>query len=310
VTAEPIAEVIADIRAGRVNHPAAIDEPGITTSLKLLQRAQLPQPVVDCTAVFHAQQQRSKIDLYGDYPSIVPPWEDALLCYVNTYGNTLALQVHRDDHDGSAMSREDWFTENPVDWPRVRWIASTSIWVGGRSGGGRPLPTSGPCHMFRHAIRDDGAIEDINWIALLDRRGEQFATRRTVETSESEGTWEAPMVTVGAALNFLGASNVDIAEPARPRPQRRRLDRIGVQVQTIVVRPPGKHRAKSAAARPIGADEALLSPVRGHWVRYGEQFNRGLLFGKHSGKFWVSGHVRGAGDAEPRDYELKPGRAA
>lgn len=310
MTAEPIADVVADIRAGRVKHPAAIDEPGIITSLKLLQRAQLPQPVVDCTAVFHAQRQRSKVDLYGDYPSIVPPWEDALFCYVNTFGNVLALQVHRGDHDGTAMSREDWFTDNPVDWARVRWIATTSIWVGGKSGDGRPLWTAGPCHVFRHAIRDDGAIEDINWIALLDRRGERFMTSRTVETESAESTWEAPMVTVGAALNFLGASNVGVAEPTRPRPERRRLARTGVQVQTIVVRPPGKHRAKSAAARPIGADEALLSPVRGHWSRYGPEHNRGLLFGKYSGKFWISGHVRGAGEAEPRDYVLKPGRAA
>lgn len=309
MTAEPIAEVVADIRAGRVRHPAAFDEPGIVMSLKMLKLAQRPQPVVDCTAVFHAQQQRSKVDLYGDYPSIVPPWEDALLCYENTFGNVLVLQMHRKDHDGSAIAHDDWVTSNPVNWPRVRWIAATAIWVGGKSGG-QTIQTAGPCHMFRHAIRDDGAIEDINWIALLDRRGEQFATRRTVDTSEAEATWEAPMVTVTAALNFLGATNVDIAEPSRSRPQRRRLERIGVQVQTIVVRPPGKHRAKSAIVRPIGADEALLSPVRGHFSHYGPAFNRGLLFGKYAGKFWVGSHVRGAGEVEQKDYLLKPGRAA
>ncbi len=310
MTAEQIAEVVADIRAGRVQHPAAFDEPGIVMSLRMLELAQRPQPVVDCTAVFHAQRQRSKVDLYGDYPSIVPPWEDALFCYENTYGNVMVLQVHRKDHDGSVMPAEDWFTQNEVNWSSVRWLVATAIWIGGKSGDGRPLPTSGPCHMFRHAVRDDGAIEDINWIALLDRTGKQLSSRRTVDVAGADATWEAPMVTVTAALNFLGASNVDIAEPSRPRPQRRRLERIGVQVQTIVVRPPGKHRAKSAAARPIGADEALLSPVRGHWARYGERYNRGKLFGKYEGKFWISGHVRGAGEVEPRDYVLKPGRAA
>ncbi|WP_426513151.1 hypothetical protein ACPPVO_22495 [Dactylosporangium sp. McL0621] len=58
------------------------------------------------------------------------------------------------------------------------------------------------------------------------------------------------------------------------------------------------------------AAEAVLSPVRGHFSHYGKQYNRGLLFGKYSGKFWVAGHVRGASRAEPKDYVLKPGVAA
>lgn len=310
MSAEPIAAVVADIRAGRVYHPAATDEPGIIASLKGLQRAQQPQPVIDCTAIFADCQRREAIDLYDDHPSITPPWEDALLCYVNTFGNVLVLQVHRDDHDGTAMSQDEWFTENTVDWARVRWIATTTIWVGGRGGtptelSGGPIPTAGPCHMFRHAIRDDGAPEDINWLALMERRGQHSASR-TAHVSSTEATWEAPMVTVSASLNFLNASNVDTAEPARPRPVRRRLARIGVTVQTIVVRPAGKNRAKSGVARPIDASESVLSPVRGHWARYGVD-GRGLLFGKYAGKFWIPAHARGQGDAvEQRDYVLKP----
>lgn len=309
MTAEPIAAVVADIRAGRVNHPAAFDEPGIISSLKLLEQAQVPQPVVDCTAIYDGYLKAGKgVALYDDHPSIVPPWENAFLCYVNRYGNVTALQVLRVDWDGSTPSRANWHTENEVDWSRVRWIAETTIWIGGRAGDGRYVPTSGPCHLLRHAIHEDGSLADINWVALMHKRGLTGESHAIGDPNME--VWDTATVMVGATLNFLGASNVDVAEPARPRPQRRRLARTGVQVQTIVVRPPGKHRAKSAVARPIGADEALLSPVRGHWARYGEQFNRGLLFGKYSGKFWVSGHVRGAGEAEPKDYVLRPGRAA
>lgn len=309
MTAEQIAEVIADIRAGRVEHPAAFDEMGFLSSLQLLEQAQIPQPVVDCTAIYDGYMKAGKgVALYDDHPSIVPPWENAFLCYVNQYGNVQALQVLRVDWDGMTPSRENWHTENDVDWTRVRWVAETSIWVGGRTGDGVYLPTSGPCHLLRHAIYEDGSLADINWVALMHKRG-VLGEAHDIGDPNTE-VWDTATVMVGAALNFLGASNVDVAEPARPRPQRRRLARTGITVQTIVVRPPGKHRAKSAAARPIGADEALLSPVRGHWARYGVEGREGLLFGKYSGKFWIPARVPTAGDAEPRDYLLKPGRAA
>jgi hypothetical protein len=302
---ERIAEVVADIRAGRTHHPAATDEAGIVTSLKLLDRAQQPQPVVDCTAIFNQCHARDTIALYEDHPQIVPPWPNALLCYVNTFGNVICLQVHRRDHDGSRP--KDWFTENDVDWARVKWIAETAVWVGGQSGDGQHMPTSGPCHLFRHAINADGSPADINWLALTARKG-QLAERRNIDDA-NQGTWDAAMITVGAALNFLNASNTDIAEPARPRPQRRRLARTGVTVQTIVVRPPGKRRAKSAAARPIDASETVLSSVRGHFSHYGEAYGRGLLFGKYAGKFWISSHIRGAGeDTDPKDYILRPAK--
>lgn len=303
--AEMIAEVVADIRAGRTHHPAATDEYGVVTSLKLLARAREPQPVVDCTAIFNMQRKTETTALYEDHPSITPPWPDALLCYVNTYGNVICLQVHRKDHDGSTPSRREWFTDNEVEWHRVRWVAETAVWVGGQSGDGRPMPTSGPCHMFRHAIHEDGSPADINWLALMARRG-QFGMHGEIEDA-NQSTWDGAMITIGASLNFLNAVNVDTAEPARPRAVRRRIERTGVDVSTIVVRPPGKRRARGPHARPLEASESVLSPVRGHWSHYGPRYNRGLLFGKYEGKFWIAGHVRGAGDDEAvRDYTLRP----
>lgn len=303
MSAEPIAEVVADIRRGRVDHPAKT-----TLDRTLLERARLPQPVVDCTAIHAAQQARDEIALYEDHPSITPPWENAFLCYVNTFGNVVAMQVHRHEHNGAPISRRNWFTENEIDWAGVRWIAETTIWVGGRSGDGKYMPTSGPCHMFRHAIGADGSPQDINWMALLDQRGQRV--EHDAMDDPNKGVWDAAMVTLGAALNFLNASNVEVAEPQRPRPERRRLARTGVTVQSIVVRPPGKRRAVSATPRPIEPGEHLFSPVRGHWARYGVEGREGLLFGKYAGKFWIPAFSRGQGDAESRDYVLKPGAAA
>lgn len=308
MTAEPIAEVVADIRAGRVNHPAGFDRAGIMASESLLALAQVPQPVVDCTAIYQAYINADKgVSLYDDHPSIVPPWTDSLLCWVNQHGNVTALQVHRADWDGSTPSLEKWFTQNEVDWARVRWIAETAIWIGGRGGDGRYLPTSGPCHLLRHAIHEDGSLADINWVALMHKRGVKGEAHEIGDPHTD--AWDTATVMVGAVLNFLGASNVEVAEPQRARPFRRRLARTGVTVQTIVVRPPGKRRATSSEPRAIEAGEQVFSPVRGHWARYGVD-GRGLLFGKYSGKFWISAHVRGQDEGELRDYVLKPGSAA
>lgn len=305
---EAIAELVGDIRAGRVNHPGAFDAEGGRASKHYLQRAQLPQPVVDCTAIYDAYLKSDRgVSLYDDHPSMTPPWADALLCYVNRFGNVNALQVHRRDWDGSTPNVRDWFTQNEVDWPRVRWIAETAIWIGGRTGDGKYMPTSGPCHLLRHAINDDGSLADLNWVALMRRRGPSGDAHEVGDPHTD--AWDTATVMVGATLNFLGASNVEVAEPDRPRPTRRRLARTGVTVQTIVVRPPGKRRAASSTPRPIEAGEQVFSPVRGHWAKYGID-GRGLLFGKLSGKYWISAHVRGQEDAEPRDYVLQPGRAS
>ncbi len=302
--AEQIAGVVADIQAGRTHHPGANNEPGIILSLKMLERARRPQPVVDCTAVFHAQRVAASVDLYDDHPSITPPWDDAMLCYVNTFGNVLCLQVNRRDWASSAPPR-DWRTVNDVDWARVRWIAETAIWLGGVTGDGSPLTTSGPCHMFRHAIHDDGSPADITWRALIPQRAQPDD-----DEDPNLATWQAALITLGGALSFLNCSNVDVAEPDRPRPERRRIARTGVTVQTIVVRPPGRHRTRSADPRPIDASETPVSPVRGHFSHYGAQYNRGLLFGKYAGKFWIPSHARGAKEdpkaPEPKTYVLKP----
>jgi hypothetical protein len=291
VTAEPIAAVVADIRKGRVHHKM----PDPVVNAYLLARATSPQPVVDASAIYGSLMERATtkgVNLYQDFSSTVSPWDDALIAYVNTHGNVMVLQVHQEPWDEAWQ----WETTNEVDWGRVRWLVEASVWVGGKDGAGRPLPTSGPVHLLQNAVYDDGFPADMHWVALLGG-------------ADAE-PWEMPTAVLNAALDFLACSNVEVAEPKRPFPVRQRLRKTRVQVQTIVVRPPGRRRAHTQdVARPMDELDVQLTSVRGSFARYGVD-GRGLLFGKYAGKFWRPAYVRGQGEVEPRDYVLKPASAA
>jgi hypothetical protein len=104
-------------------------------------------------------------------------------------------------------------------------------------------------------------------------------------------------------LNLCNCSNVEVMEPTgRPRAQRRRLERIGVCVQEIHIRPPGSgRRAVPRRLADVLAVSGGAAAVRGHFATYGAE-GRGLLFGRYAGRFWIPPHVRGAGEAAPRTY--------
>jgi len=286
--AEQIAEVVADIRAGNTTSQINIPE---RARQQFIDEIRAQQPVVDCTAIHSTQLRRSKIDLYGDHNEIVSPWDDAMFGFVNAFGNVIIGQVRQSSHDGSAFGQDVWATDNAIEWSRVRWITTATMWIGGRGTHG-PIATSGPLHLLRWAVCDSGEPADIGWTCLDPTLSEDQA------------------VTLTAALGFLNASNVGIAVPSRPRAVRRRMARTGVEVQAIVVRPPAARRSSCGGGRPLDADETELTHVRGHFVRYGPRWGRGLLFGRLEGKFWVPGHVRGAEGSDDagsnRGYVLKP----
>lgn len=291
--AESIAELASDLRAGRFRSP--LTGPGATELTRVAaERATAPQPVVEAQRIFTDVLDRfgrGGCDPYGAYPSVTPPWENALIGYVNRHGNTFGLQVHREPWAG----RKPWpVTGGDVNWAAVRWLAEAFIWLGGWSQG-QPMQTTGPCRLFQTAIYADGTPADLHWVQL-------------VGTEPDNDAWELHHLVFSAAMNFLNCRNVDIAEPGRPRPERRRIERTGTVVQTIVVRPPSRlRRSAGTAPRRMDADDQPLSPVRGHFAHYGPLYDRALLFGKYEGKFWIPGHVRGGGgQAEPRTYLLRP----
>jgi len=149
-------------------------------------------------------------------------------------------------------------------------------------------------HLWRLAVYGTGEPADMRWVQLLP--------------DVPLDNWEMTQITLLASLNFLACKNVDIAEPVRPRPERRRLARLGVDVQAIVVRPIGK-RTRSAGGGGAPGDAVPLTSVRGCFHHYGPAYGKGLLFGKLAGKFWVPAHAKGSaenGGSDQRDYVLKP----
>lgn len=283
VTAEPIAEVVRDIRAGNVRHPV----PDRVLNRMALQRAQQSQPVVDATALYRDMMGREEVDMYGDHPTIAPPWDDALVGFVADNGNVLVMQVHAEPWLGKG-----WETPNVVEWDRVRWRIDAFVWAGGRSPAGGAIPTSGPCHLTQFAVYDDGEPADLHYVHLLPDAPLE--------------AWSNAQLTLLAALSFLNCSNVEIREPERRRPERRRLARLGVEVQAIMVRPIGSRTRSVAVGSGDGA--VPLSSVRGHFSHYGPKYGKGLLFGRIEGRFWVPTHARGSAeaDAPQRDYVLRP----
>lgn len=287
MTAEPIARVVADIRRGRVRsvtHDPRVD--GLA-----LACAQRDQPVVDATDIYKSlAAKEAPVDLYGDHPCIAPPWDDAMVCYLNEHGNAVVMQVSAEPWPAG----ERWETPNEVAWDELRWRLNAFIWVGGKSGDGKPMPTSGPAHLFQYAVMPDGAPADMHYVHLI--------RRYPVEQ------WTMAQLTLLASLNFLACRNVEIVEPTRPFPVRRRLAKTGVSVHTITVRPVAKRTRSTPSGESLGA--VPLTSVRGHFAEYGEQYGKGKLFGRLEGRFWIPAHARGIAEAgqSQHDYLLKPSR--
>jgi hypothetical protein len=285
LTAEPIAAVVADLRRGRARSATrdrAVD--GFAA-----ERAKRDQSVVDATAIYRSLVAKDvEIDLYGDHPCITLPWDDAMICYLNEHGNAVVMQASAEPWPLGKR----WDTPNVVVWDELRWLLDVFVWVGGKSGDGRPMPTTGPCHLFQYAVMPDGAPADMHYVHLIRRYPLEH--------------WTMAQLTLLASLNFLACKNVEIVEPKRPFPVRRRLAKTGVTVQTITVRPISKRTRSTGAGEASGV--VPLTSVRGHFAEYGPQYGKGLLFGKLAGRYWIPGHARGSAESGEtrKDYVLKP----
>lgn len=291
--AEAIANVVADIKHGRISIPGERPVPRDLLSQWLDSDDIQDAITVDASALYRTiQPSTSLVDLYGDHQCIAPPWDKAYLGFENRHGNVIVSQMFVKDSErhGPITPADRWDTENPVDWDEVRWIVGCIIWVGGRSNTtGRAIATSGPVYMEQYAIYPDGAPADIHWT--------QFFDGWDANASEMH-----MRINLGV-LNFMNCRNVDIVEPTRPRPERRRIERTGVRVHTINVFPVGK---ATRGSRRDG-DGVPLHSVRGHFALYGPEHGRGLLFGKHAGRFFRPQHARGAADHGEieHDYVLR-----
>jgi hypothetical protein len=309
-SAEAIARVLNDIRKNRFRWPDKIPDQRIR--LVAQTRALESETVVDVTPVyldlFDRVDRGDNLQMYESFPCITPPWQNAWFGYVNRHGNVVLMQTTRVARNPKAdlidaidpslgHNAQAWQSPNPIDWDRVWWVADTFIWMGGRHSelppGTPDLQTTGPVHLLQAVILEDGTPADLHWVQLLPDVDPQ--------------TWDATQAVLSASLNFLNCSNVDAVEPARPRPARRRLERLGVQVKTLTVRPAGYR--SSSRGEPVQPGVPLTS-VRGHFAEYGPRYGKGKLFGRLEGRFWIPAHARGSADHGEirKSYRLEPAR--
>lgn len=254
MTAEPIARVVSDLRTGRALSALSSSPEDRRTSVLAARLAAQPGPTVDASAIYRSLVAAdAPVHIYEDHPSIAPPWDHATVCYVNEYGNVLAMDLTATDlRDGSRdPAALPWEAQEECDWSRVRWLMHVFVWAGGRSkSAGGPVPTHGPRHMWQIAVYNDGEPADIHWLHLIPEYPMEH--------------WDMANLVLLAALNFMGARNVELVEPSRPRAETRRLARIGVSPEVIHVFPAGRQsRSTDVGASDQGSTP--LTSVRGHF---------------------------------------------
>lgn len=98
-----------------------------------------------------------------------------------------------------------------------------------------------------------------------------------------------------AVCTLLSCKNVSMTpHESDPEQVRRAVKRHGgtpdsYRYHTLVVRPPGARHDSP------GQDIDIMPRhmCRGHFAEYGPEFNKGLLFGKYAGRFYVPPHMKG-----------------
>lgn len=284
-SAEAIAKVVADLRAGSYLKLAKDVPDEVYAAWNQLFK--LNSPIVDATKLYENFIDNKRIALYEDHV-MCPPWPVALVCYVNDHGNVHVMLTMATQKVDDVLHWQPKGQEHRVDWNEVKWVVSSFLWLGGR-GKGQPIPTAGPCQAWDMAVNEDGSMQDLRW------------TNYVPHVNREE--WDNCIIAVLQTYNFLNCINVEIAEPHRTRAEHKRIQReIGdYKVNEIRVRPITKSRQQGETYYPN--DFTLpLHTVRGHFARYGPDYNRKLLFGKYAGRFFIPAHARGSEDAGIRDH--------
>lgn len=282
-----IARVVTDLRLGRFANLSQHTAKQVAAFAALSNTA----PIINATAIYDSiMAKHEPVYIYEDHPCIAPPWDSAVISYVNAHGNVNCMIVATADKKRGDPTTT-WETDNEIDWDRVRWEIHVAVFVGGLSPVAGHIPTSGPVIFYSWAVYEDGAPADLHWFDILE---------------SGDDPWNNCALVTLAVLNFMNCRNVTLVEPKMERAERRRLDREGVKMNILSVYPAGlSSRSTSRRDDPLGIP---LSTVTGHFASYGAQYGRGLLFGKYEGRFWIPMHARGSKEhgMNVNDYDLKP----
>jgi hypothetical protein len=113
------------------------------------------------------------------------------------------------------------------------------------------------------------------------------------------------------ACSLLHCKNVTEQERRLPRQQARARERKQLEPllwKTLNVSP--IRRTPTSAVHAHARAHVKRSHLcRGHFAEYGPKYGKGLLFGKHAGRFWVPPVVKGSPEAGQVDktYNVKTG---
>lgn len=226
---------------------------------------------------------------------VAPPWENAAFGYAVENCTVIGLIESAKISSKEELPQIDREGEpEPIDLDKVHWVLT----IGGYAYG------KGKTSAQHYNVYGPFSF----WRVYVDKEGKCLGTRlHHPHKAEFEETIEWSLLyTVFESLNFLNCRNVDIVEPTRDRAERKRLARLNVNVNEIVVYPKGKS-TKKTDSKSVNPIEIPLTSVRGHFAEYGQN-GKGLLFGKYAGRFWIPQHARGdAAYGESRHtYTLEP----
>lgn len=284
---EDIAATIADIRKGRVGD--LLDDKRLFKLL--LSKAADPEAVVvDATALYLSNADKNEYVSLYDMPNVAPPWKNALICYQNHHGNILVMQTTAVETPGKMMWERQVPSDNgglryeadpkdddEVDESKIRWTVESTIWLGGQGGDGRRGGVRGPLHIWRMAVNEDGSAADIGWVQLQPNYPLEY--------------WDTALLVFLNTLNFMNCKNIELVDPKRTRPERRRIERLGVRTKVLSV----FNVSRETSRQPVNSQAAgvPLTSVRGHFAHYGEKYGKKKLFGKIEGRFWIPQYARG-----------------
>ena len=212
-----------------------------------------------------------------------PPWETAIFAYshhtlqrptgglVMLRAVDLTTNTHLTRFPGLVEQVQAGSMFKDVEWGLVRWVLNATIYFHDT---GLPNLLCGPMVMWNIPVYEDGSAAACDMRAAIDYPETGLDT-----------------LIMCHALNICNAANVTLAEPHRPRPVQRRIQRSGVRVTEIHVR---SIKASQQSAKGVVQDPGVpLTSVRGHFAEYGPKYGKGLLFGHIEGRFWRPQHIRG-----------------
>lgn len=193
----------------------------------------------------------------------------------------------------------DHYEGGPVSNLGVEKAMDVHVWV---FAGFKGLPPAAPFVELSYlADAKTGALlREKEMPALTSFVPERLSREQPEYTDKLLEQSMGPAYLTMAVFNLLNCNNVEL-EPVTRNPQlQRRAERRFTRsplprYHTIVIRTSPK--AKPVPALQYEKVEDGVMPwhrVRRHYHRYGPEYNRGLLFGKYSGRFAIPQHARGS----------------